>query len=631
MRPERLSGLGYRYGDGSPITIQQVVAIDRSFAALLKMLFFSSGEAGYNGADDAGIHAIGLPATIMPQLATSADALPAASGSAFIYIAKPTSIGELIGPELMLRRALLVWRNQSLQFTSWQAPVASRAVAALDETNKADPASSSISQRSATTLSTEFMRNVIKVKYNRDRFTDQYTNSIAFEDRTSIDDHGGMPAALTITAPSYYTSDPGNDLVFRDFLAMMPFFSRPLRLLTRSISPKHYESLGAGDIVTITDGFARDPISGQRGVINRPGVVISHRYNIGGAQIDGTTQPMVGEVVVALSEMDRSELYSPAAELDYGAITGGFTNGYNAGTSTLRLSTHAYSETPDAVDAAQFLAGDKLRIIEIDPADPAAPTTWTRTVANVSGSDLVLTAALASPAFVAGKRYRIFADTYAADTTSQQANAFQADTATGKIIGSIPAKQYAANASQLAFTPYSGTLEYGEVIPAASHATDAPLDSGIDYALATNADWLLDHYRAVSSPVMMMTPHSFTSGSGTYKCLCITPIWLGRGASMAPRFVKVRPWFASVTGASVTIRVSLVPSIPVSDNNIDLVRASPMDEASWTSSSTAYIEGAEASLAASVVTPSGWAFLMIEGTLQCITRGLSQCHLSART
>jgi hypothetical protein len=78
------------------------------------------------------------------------------------------------------------------------------------------------------------------------------------------------------------------------------------------------------------------------------------------------------------------------------------------------------------------------------------------------------------------------------------------------------------------------------------------------------------------------------------------------------------------------LRVSLMASMPQAVGITDVDRPLLCAEAYWTTASTAFAEGAEASLPVGIAPASGYAYLMIEGTLQTLTRGLSECHLSAR-
>ena len=81
------------------------------------------------------------------------------------------------------------------------------------------------------------------------------------------------------------------------------------------------------------------------------------------------------------------------------------------------------------MDAANFEAGDVIRITEWSPATPASPTEWQRTVLSVAGNAITLTSSLSSPAWDTTKKYVIQFASIADVQTSQRISAFIADDA----------------------------------------------------------------------------------------------------------------------------------------------------------------------------------------------------------
>src|SRR6185312_10165025 len=127
----------------------------------------------------------------------SIDRLPGAQLPICITVDKPLTFQELLGADLQMRRAFPVWRNGHIEMSQWTTPTADLATIALTESNKAEPAASMSSQRSATILTDEWMKNVVQIHYNRD-ITDvskeDYQNSLTLEDQRSVDDSGGVTA-----------------------------------------------------------------------------------------------------------------------------------------------------------------------------------------------------------------------------------------------------------------------------------------------------------------------------------------------------------------------------------------------------------------------------------------------------
>ena len=75
---------------------------------------------------------------------------------------------------------------------------------------------------------------------------------------------------------------------------------------------------------------------------------------------------------------------------------------------TLTVQTRRGPVTYSLGRDAQFVGGTgyKLRIVEIDPANTAAPVEWERTVSTRSGDIVTLTSGLSAPAWDATKKYR---------------------------------------------------------------------------------------------------------------------------------------------------------------------------------------------------------------------------------
>lgn len=611
---------------GEEITLTQILLLEGTFAELFAGILASTDSFGYNGALDFGVQMLGIPAGLLGVSFTeSLNALHGASLGAIVAIKKTTKLADVFGADLMLRRANLVWKNQSLRVASWSTPSKFNALHNLTEDNKAEPSTSRVSNRSATALTDQWRHDVIKLEYARNVATDNYERTISFEDRTSVDDAGGNARPLTISARNCYVQASGNiEVLFPHFYAFMPFFSRPIRLLTRAIDLRYFENVAAGDTVALTDAFARDPITGARGVAQRSGVIVSHRYSIGGARPGGDVDPISGEVTIALIDLDRVAPYCPTARVDETVGTGGFIAGYNSGTLTLRTKIHEYSESTEPYDASHFQSGDKVFIVEIDPVNPAAPDSWTRNVTSVSSTDIVISASLSAPAWSSTKKYKIYSQGYAAAQATQRTDAYQAGN-NGRIASLASARQYALAQPAGSFT----TASYAEVCERVATATagdGAALDVGADVALARNTNWLLDHGTVRQSPALSNSV--LTNTVGGFKAVLHSAIFINSATLPANviRKLYVAPFMRSTDGSSAQCRVTLMRAPTVSNSFYDVTRMAPYAEATFTTTSTTWGTATEQGLdLAGIPNGDGLAWLLVEINTKCETRGLGQC------
>lgn len=635
--------------DPTPITVKQVFVIESTLAGLLKILLYNTGTNGYNHPtyDVLGTgFGLGIPGTLLgAAFDASVDALPGASQTLVAIVEKPMKLGGengLLTGDLLLRRAFPIWKNGGVQFTCWQAPSTTGATLSLDETTKARPAGSTEDHRSVTTLTDEWVRSIVKIEYDRDITNlsgDDFANVLTLEDRVALDDAGGEGKPFTISARNTYSqyvaTGAGVAELAPAFLASFTMFSRPIRKTRRSISPKYYEGYAPGDIVLITDKYARDPATGRRTVSARPGTITRHHYTIGGANPGNPsgTRSMTGEIDVVFLDLNRIAEYAPSARVDDTFTSGGYTNGYNpAGNGTFRCKAHEYSETTEGVDAAKFQAGDKIVIIQVDTE--SAPITWSRTIATVSSSDIALTAALAAPAFDTTKKYVITYDNFSIAVTNQLSKSYQADQVDGFIAGAAPPFQYGlSNAPTTATT--SVHTDAPELIPADAYADGKARDVGYDRAMCRLLNNLHDHKTRHVGPVLantVMTNTTYSTGGG-YRMLALQPVFLTkeRAGANNQRAIKVAPWFRSSDGTSVTIRVSLITQPPIGTSVNDVTLPGFYQQATWTTSSTTWQQGAETSLTCGVKQPNaGIGYLVLEGTIKSETRGLGQMNETER-
>lgn len=636
----------------SPIKIRQILMIESTLAGLIKLLFYNTGTSGYNHAtyDVLGLgFGIGLPGALLgTAFEASVDALPGADKPILAIIEKPAKLGGdngVLSGDLLLRRAFPVWRSGGLLFTAWQTPSYANAIADLGEGSKAAPAGNSEDHRATSTLASEWVRNIVKIEYNRDITQlsgGAFGDYLTLVDNTAIDDAGGEGKTFTISARNTYSqyenTGSGVEDLAPGFLSSFPLFSRPMRLVRRSIYPRLFEGYAPGDIVTVTDKFARDPSTGRRIISARPGIITRHQYSLGGANPGdpSSVRGMTGEIDVAFLDLNRIGPYAPSASIDDTYTSGGYTNGYNNGTLTIRCKVHEYSEAAESIDASNFAIGDKVVMTEIDPAAVASPITWTRTISSVSSSDITFTAALAAPAFDTTKKYAITFDHYAVAQSTQLTKAFQADT--DALLEDIaPPFQYGLTTSATTTTASVHT-DLPELPASLSYGDGKARDVGFDRGLSRLLNNIHDHKTRHQSPALALTVMTNTTYAG-YKLLAIEPVWLTMevGTATTFRFLRVAPWYRSSDGTSVNVRVSLCANPPtgttLSNTGVTggMDRGSTYAEAIWTTSSTTWQQGAEQELTCAVKNGfTGVAFLVIEGSQKAETRGLGQCNEAQR-
>jgi len=634
------------------MSVRQVLLIEGRLSDLVCYFFFSSGTP-YSNSSDLDILGYGLGLAIPWELCqnffTSVVGLPMASSPLLLVLDQPTKFVDIFAADLVLRRAFLRWAYNAstglsgLEFATWKTPTAGDPSAlALPESTKAASSTQRDGHRSASSEQGTWKRPIIKILYDRNILSKSrdagYRSTIAIEDKVAIDDAGGEAAPFTIEARNVYAQYAQTGAALEDlvqlFLASAPLFTRDASLVRRSIASKYFEGLSVGDVVLVTDGFARDPDTGLRGVSARPALVVRHRAQWGGAQAGSAAPaPAGGEVDLFLLAQNRIAAYVPCAQVDDTAGAGGFSAGYNAGTKTLRCYDHKHSETSEAVDASHFAAGYKVRIVEIDPATAGSPLTWDREVASVSSSDIMLTVALSSPAWDATKHYRIIFDDYGDAVTAQQSKCFQADDADYRIANLRNPFTYGVGGGAAPFT-YGQAADPIALPPTLSYGDGAPFDVGHQVDLMRLLNNLLDYKCARISPVLHSTELSGAAVTGTWLLCDLCPIQLTEELLTASyrRFLYVAPHMKSSDGTSASVRVSLCRDYPGQDTLNDIDRGAIYGEVTFTTSSTAYATpSAQAINIRNLKGSGGVAWLLVELTAKARSWGLAFCQEGNRS
>jgi hypothetical protein len=572
---------GLRASQGvSAITCVQVALLEGPFCdthtavGLLTRMLTSTGVQNYNDIDGMGYSTDTLPEQLgcgIPQelLGSTWCNGIAALGSGqsaqgtLMVIDAPTRLWDLIKVELILRRIHLVWRNGTIQAVTWATPTASTNVWDFTESNKAAPAGQIDAQRVPTETTDEFVVNIIKISYNRTS-DGKYRDTLTVMDPTAMGDSGGTGRILNLEARNswggFIATGQAIETLAIDVATWLPLFSRPLKRLHRSFAFESICQLAPGDQANVTDSFARDPSTGIRGMVAKPALITSATWDLGGPNSSGgQARDFSASCELLMLPTDRISAYSPCAEVDYSAGGGG----YNAGTKVLTCWAHHYSLSSEIHDAARFLTGHVVRVVEQDPANAAAPQTWLDVVASQTGDTITLTTGLGG--FSATTRYMIRADHYGADTAAQKANVFQGNSGTNLIESVADAYQYGYGASN---SPVSWTEEDPATPPALYSQYDYgdgyPLTPGGERDVAQLVNNLVNYRTATLNPSLRGSVFGAPASTYIRALLCWFPVYVGPGDSAGRvRYLTISPFARNTHAASQTLTVHLCRRPPI--------------------------------------------------------------------
>ena len=598
--PQRLDRVGLTIDENGELEVRQLAIFSGKLDDIVARFFASTGTSGFNhGTYDAFPAQFGaaIPWSLLSnsfENSLTALATDSAVNQVLIIIDKPTRLSDVLIPELLLRGAYLVWKNGTLRWTKWQTP-ANVSVHTLTENNKAssDP---NDNQLTVTRVTDRYLCNILKVEYNRDLLSGQFRSTVDFKFIGSITDHGEAQP-FTIKARNSYgqfagTGDTVEALVAELAGVLLPMFGKPIRMLRRTISFNLYENVAPGDMVAVTDLFARDPDTGQRGLTTRSGLIMAHRYRWpqGGGD-------MFGEVDIAFLDIDNIPVYSPSAQVDNGAASGGYTaDTPQAGQSTVTFEAHEFSGSSDTVDVGNFATDDEVYIYEVD--DPSGAASWTATVVSVNGgaNTCVLDTNLAAFDTTGNTLYRMEARNYTDAHAQQRGKAFNADDGDLRIQDSRNPYEYGQVFTGGTFTTSPSTelpdlpsttgggKEFGRddgaaVTPGLHRSLVRVVNNAIDYKHARSHAlmWGVNTGAAVSGP----------SGA-SYRIAFCAPYYFGRrtNAPLDERAFAVAPMMASSTGGNtVYCRVTLSMYPPGGDSITGATFYGPRTQATFSTSS----------------------------------------------
>ncbi len=594
------------------VEVTQVLIIEGLFRVVLQALLFSTGLSGWNNLYDLlPAHCSALvPYSVFGAAFESELDRIAAGGTDRLtcVIEKPTRLVDLLNVSFTLRRIQLVWRTGRLALRGWATPTSS-ATLTFGESNKAVPVGQRDAQRAVTEQSTEWMRNVIKIRVNRTLLEDTYRDTITIIDKGSEEVHGSKSVQLDARNACRGYGTRGEDIegLLGHFAGALPFLTRPAYLVRVPMDMNCFETHTPGEVLLFSDSFARDPTSGERIISSKPALIVGAHYDWGGGE-NGVgapgRRPPSGELDLMLFPQLSLAAYCPSAQVDDTVGSGGFSAGYNSGTNTLRVYAHACSESADAVDRSHFVAGNLIRIVEIDPAVAGSPTVWDRTILSVSGNDITLTSGLSSPAWDPALKYRLFSQPYSVAQTSQQAKTYQADNA-DRLIENLRAPYGYAYFG--AGQDWGGAESSAADLPRRhsiyAFGDGAPLDTGNAQDACNNANNLIHYKTAVQTPVMYSDETAPVLTPAVYELCRVEWVWLGNGRLQEPgktRRLYMRPIHRSSDGSTATMRVTLSRTPPRSTTDPPsregVTFVNPYLQTSWATTSTSNVRGSLDSL-----------------------------------
>lgn len=622
-----------RWSQAGDMTVRQVAVFEGRPKWLLTMTVASTGTTDYNYAN-AQDHGDDLPSQFgaaIPWDLLGTNWLADLSGlddnmsTLPLVIDKPTKWTEVFGAEMIARLMSIVWRGGGLRVVTWGTPTSAHAIHTFTEANKGLPTGDvdANAHRTVANVTREFVVNSIKIEYNR-VLSGGYRSSIHLIDAGSQDSYGGKPITLSMRNMfgGFWQTNAVVEELADNLGVAMGTFNQPLHILRRSIAPIHYENVSPGQYCLITDEFARDPATGARGITAKPGLIVRHRVDWGGYEVDtGKKRDPSGSVDILILPLSNVSTYSPAATV----------SSYVAGTKVLTCVAHDFSESSEAVDASHFAAGDNVYVVETDPDDPTSFLSWSDTIVSISTNDVTLTTGLA--AFDAAKTYRMVSDVYTTAVATQKTDAYLADDADGMIQDTVAPYVYGIDPAQ-ATTWTNDDSERPNLYANSTYTEGRPLNPGDEMDRARLCNALVRHRcSSLMSTLQRGTPKTYT-GAGR-KILEIQPVHVGPGdLILGNRYLRVRVWGRSSDGTSTTVTVSLCRHQPIGSS----MTSTDLDAMSYamvgpyetlTSSaitSTTYADHQFDFSFESVDPSTGRAFIVVEGAAKFQQYGIAQCH-----
>ncbi len=587
----KILSAGITVDDQGDLEVAQIVAISGPFSEIVPRLIASNrGNYVNHKTYDEFPFGAGIPwALLGQQFLNSLKSLEQASvtDSMLVLLEKPTKLLDVLGPAMAMRYAWLMFYNGGYVFRSPPVPNSTTADHALTEDNKGGQPGDVDSQRTVTEVTADPLRNVLVINFNRD-INDKYHAHLTIEDTESIGNFGEREVKLDardsfgeIAATGTSVEALSASLAAR----MFPAFAKPLKRFRRPLFPTKWFDCVPGDTASLADNFVRDPTTGERGISNRACTVLRVWFSFGQQGTDKAT--LAGEIDLLYSEEDRTFPYAPTAEF----------NGTTSGNTTLLLDDHAYSDSTEDEDWTHFANSDVVRVMEVDPANPAAADTFVDSIASGGGTaSPVLTAGFGSggrPARDAAKTYRLVFEDYDSCQTTQRDCAFQADDSDGLIQNLIAPNLWGGTDDTLELARATLT-DLPERHVAEMIGEGKPLSSHMVRHVHTMANALQNWVCPPCCPTYLIqsdgSETSYITAADEWFAFAVAlfPIGAGQAPSGWTRLVHARVRFRASSGTA-KIRMTLSKHAPKGEFFTDATFRAPYSQATWETASTSAV------------------------------------------
>lgn len=635
------------YGDAGTIPVKQIVVLEGQRDKVFLALITSTGTNLYNGEDDVLPYGLagGLPRECLgDDGVASFEALAALTETATITVLldRPKSLAAVLLPDLALLNAHIVYQAGTTGACGLRAVVPSIPRAANANyvfntlTDAKRPAGSKAPLATTGIRDGSKVITRVKVEYNTD-LSGRLRDVINVENVSADTDAGGSVKPITVEARNTF----GGGTQFTESVKQataglagqaLSLFGMPPMRLSSTFGPDLFD-MYPGATVAVTDLKTRSPLTGQRGLVSWPAYCVSVAPNL---------KLGVGEALFlapANGDPDRRGLYSPGADVDDTQANAG----YNAGALTLICYAHEYTFSSEAADASFFPAGSKIVIHSRPTPETPTPISWERTVASQTGNNLVLTAALSSPAWDATLKYFITSQLYSAAVAAQKVDSYLADDADGLIEGvSIP-KLWSTDPLNrpLDLAPIAADTNLAELTATSPNLTaeGRPCNPSRHRGIARTITNFLNYKSASQAPILVGNVNRYYSTEARgdeWMGVMVYPLPLGRGKWPAgwTRTLRVAVHLRTSDAASeARCRVTSCGIIPAGTSFAETVFAGPYRQTgTFATNSTTWEAQAQDELEIVRTLDDRLTFLVVElqsedPNEEAQTRGYVECWL----
>ena len=543
----------YVLRSGEAATVKQVW-IDRDSAkTIFRKILFSTGTTDYNYPtfDRFGV-VMGLG---IPWSAVDDDSLELLGDDEYgIIVDGPRSFAPLLESLCAVRSLYIVRSSGKIKLRPLRYESANVSGALVfTEGNKAVD-----DEIIAVDYSPDGIINRIAIKHGVTVFAEP-DQTLLIEDVVSAGDFGNRRTASIVV----YGLGGTNIEAWAGFTAsyVLAYFSREVAIMSRTFNATMFHSLPA-DTALLTDSHVIDPKLGTRGVTSLPCWVM-------GVSFDFSTGVGTVRLAALLAEVAPSA-WAPSSRVDDTAANGGLD------LATLTSFTVYSNKYRDAGIAAGNVVdgladGDKILIIEWSPSNPAAPLKWSRTIDNMpSNTEIIVTVAIAAPAWDATKKYIITHDVYGTVVATQKNQSFIGDDATDEVTSGNEAYRW----GPLAEMPVTlGSIDYTQRFVRTPDTADDAAGANSTHTVhdaAMSANAILAYVTRTS----VIQEHVLTTKTviGTTSTRVYGPVWV---PIMSPgRTLLVRVFGRQAGTGKATFDIYSQPKLPTGTADNAVTRSS---------------------------------------------------------